>query len=164
MSKQIADVSHPPLTLLSEDERLFRDSVYAFADREVRPLIREMDEQARIPHDLIRKLFDLGVMAIEIPEVYGGAGATFFHSILAVEALSRVDPSVGVFVDVQNTLMINALRWTLGIAAYEIKTANVTLYLIECSRCGRRLDYHSRLLAVEVLRRHAAFCERPTSR
>ena len=112
MSKQIADVSHPPLTLLSEDERLFRDSVYAFADREVRPLAREMDEQAKIPRDLIRKLFDLGVMAIEIPEVHGGGGATFFHSILAVESLSRVDPSVGVFVDVQNTLMINALqRW-----------------------------------------------------
>jgi alkylation response protein AidB-like acyl-CoA dehydrogenase len=112
VSKQIADVSHPPLTLLSEDERLFRDSVYAFADREVRPLVREMDEQARIPRDLIRKLFDLGVMAIEIPEVHGGGGATFFHSILAVESLSRVDPSVGVFVDVQNTLMINALqRW-----------------------------------------------------
>ena len=112
MNNQIADAPHSPLTLLSEDERLFRDSVYAFADREVRPLIREMDEQAKIPRDLIRKLFDLGVMAIEIPEVHGGGGATFFHSILAVESFSRVDPSVGVFVDVQNTLMINALqRW-----------------------------------------------------
>jgi alkylation response protein AidB-like acyl-CoA dehydrogenase len=112
VSKQIVDQLHPPLTVLSEDERLFRDSVYAFADREVRPLVREMDEHAKIPRDLIRKLFDLGVMAIEIPEVHGGAGATFFHSILAVETLSRVDPSVGVFVDVQNTLMINALqRW-----------------------------------------------------
>ena len=112
MSKQIVDQLHPPLTVLSEDERLFRDSVYAFADREIRPLVREMDEHAQIPRDLIKKLFDLGVMAIEIPEVYGGAGATFFHSILAVETLSRVDPSVGVFVDVQNTLMINALqRW-----------------------------------------------------
>jgi len=112
VNKQIADAPHSPLTLLSEDERLFRDSVYAFADREVRPLAREMDEQAKIPRDLIRKLFDLGVMAIEIPEVHGGGGATFFHSILAVESFSRVDPSVGVFVDVQNTLMINALqRW-----------------------------------------------------
>jgi alkylation response protein AidB-like acyl-CoA dehydrogenase len=112
VSNQIADLAHPPLTVLSEDERLFRDSVYAFADREVRPLVREMDEHARIPRDLIKKLFDLGVMAIEIPEAYGGAGGTFFHSILAVETLSRVDPSVGVFVDVQNTLMINALqRW-----------------------------------------------------
>jgi alkylation response protein AidB-like acyl-CoA dehydrogenase len=112
VSKQLADQVHPPLTVLSEDEHLFRDSVYAFADREVRPLVREMDEHAKIPRDLIRKLFDLGVMGIEIPEVHGGGGATFFHSILAVEALSRVDPSVGVFVDVQNTLMINALlRW-----------------------------------------------------
>jgi alkylation response protein AidB-like acyl-CoA dehydrogenase len=112
VSKELADQLRAPLTVLSEDERLFRDSVYTFADREVRPLVREMDEHAKIPPELIRKLFDLGVMAIEIPEVYGGGGATFFHSVLAVEALSRVDPSVGVFVDVQNTLMINALqRW-----------------------------------------------------
>jgi alkylation response protein AidB-like acyl-CoA dehydrogenase len=104
--------SHPPLTELSDDERLFRDSVYSFADREVRPLVREMDAEARIPPALIEKLFGLGVMGIEIPEVFGGGGATFFHSLLAVEALSRVDPSVGVFVDVQNTLFINALlRW-----------------------------------------------------
>src|SRR5258705_13813422 len=74
-----------------------------------------MDEHAQIPRDLIKKLFDLGVMAIEIPEVYGGGGATFFHSILAVEKLSRGDPSVGGFVDVQNKLMINALqRWGNG--------------------------------------------------
>jgi len=101
-----------PLTTLSEDERLFRDSVYEFADREVRPLVREMDEHAKLSPALIQKLFDLGVMGIEIPDAYGGAGGTFFHSVLAVEALSRVDPSVGVLVDVQNTLVINALlRW-----------------------------------------------------
>src|SRR5213082_546633 len=102
----------PALTMLSEDERLFRDSVYEFADREVRPLVREMDEHAKIPKTLIDKLFDLGVMGIEIPESYGGGGARFFHAVLAVEALSRVDPSIGVLVDVQNTLVINALlRW-----------------------------------------------------
>ena len=100
------------LTTLAEDEQLFYDSVYQFADREIRPLVREMDEHAKLPADLIEKLFDLGVMAIEIPESLGGGGASFFHAVLAVEALSRVDPSIGVVVDVQNTLVINALlRW-----------------------------------------------------
>src|SRR5436189_3112162 len=71
-----------------------------------------MDDKAHIERQLIDRLFDLGVMAIEIPEEYGGAGASFFHAVLAVEAISQVDPSVGVFVDVQNTLFINALmRW-----------------------------------------------------
>jgi alkylation response protein AidB-like acyl-CoA dehydrogenase len=102
----------PALTTLADDEQLFRDSVYEFADREIRPLVREMDEQAHIPRPLVDRLFELGVMGIEIPEAFGGAGATFFHSVLAVEALSRVDPSIGVLVDVQNTLVINALlRW-----------------------------------------------------
>ena len=99
----------PPLTTLSDDERLFRDSVYAFADREIRPLVRDMDDRAAIADGLLGKLFDLGVMAIEIPDALGGGGASFFHSVLAVEALSRVDPSIGVVVDVQNTLVINAL-------------------------------------------------------
>jgi alkylation response protein AidB-like acyl-CoA dehydrogenase len=100
------------LTQLNQDEELFRDSVYEFADREIRPLVHEMDEHAKIPRDLIDKLFDLGVMSIEIPEAYGGTGATFFHSVLAVESISRVDPSIGVLVDVQNTLVVNALnRW-----------------------------------------------------
>jgi alkylation response protein AidB-like acyl-CoA dehydrogenase len=104
--------SNLPLTLLSEDERLFRDSVYEFADREIRPHVREMDEHAKIPRELIARLFDLGVMGIEVPDAFGGGGASFFHAVLAVEALSRVDPSIGVLVDVQNTLVINALlRW-----------------------------------------------------
>ena len=97
------------LTTLSDDERLFRDSVFEFADREVRPHVREMDESAHMPRELIDKLFALGVMGIEVPEPAGGGGGTFFHAVLAVEALSRVDPSVGVLVDVQNTLVINAL-------------------------------------------------------
>jgi len=101
-----------PLTVFTEDETIFRDSVRDFAEDHVRPLIREMDEHARIPKELIRQLFDLGVMGIEVPESYGGAGGRFFHSVLAVEEFSRVDPSVGVLVDVQNTLVINALlRW-----------------------------------------------------
>ena len=102
----------PPLTALAEDERLFRDSVFEFAGREIRPAVREMDEQAAMPRRLIDGLFTLGIMSIEAPEEFGGGGASFFHSVLAVEALSRVDPSVGVLVDVQNTLVVNALlRW-----------------------------------------------------
>ena len=100
------------LTTLAEDEQLLRDSVYEFADRDIRPLVRQMDEEAKMPRALIDRLFELGVMAVEVPEALGGAGGTFFHSVLVVEALSRVDPSVGVLVDVQNTLVINALlRW-----------------------------------------------------
>src|SRR4030095_8356174 len=89
-----------PLTVLAEDEAIFRDSVREFAEAQIRPLVREMDEHAKIPRELVDKLFDLGVMAIEIPETYGGAGASFFHAVLAVEELSKVDPSVGVLVDV----------------------------------------------------------------
>jgi alkylation response protein AidB-like acyl-CoA dehydrogenase len=102
----------PALTRLAEDEEIFRDSVYEFADKEIRPLAREMDEHAKFSPELIKKLFELGVMSIEVPESFGGAGGTFFHSVLAVESLSRVDPSIGVLVDVQNTLVINAvMRW-----------------------------------------------------
>jgi acyl-CoA dehydrogenase len=108
MAKQTMEHAQP-LTQLAEDEVLFRDSVRKFADGQIRPLVREMDEQAKIPRALVDQLFDLGVMAIEIPETYGGAGASFFHAVLAVEELSRVDPSVGVLVDVQNTLVANAL-------------------------------------------------------
>jgi len=101
-----------PLTVLAEDEQLLRDSVLEFADQRVRPLVREMDEHAKMPRDLIDELFGLGIMGIEVPEAFGGAGARFFHSVLAVEALSQVDPSVGLLVDVQNTLVTNALlRW-----------------------------------------------------
>jgi len=110
MSQTIAAM--PALTRLAEDELIFRDSVYEFADREMRPLAREMDEQAKFSPELIKKLFELGVMSVEVPESFGGSGGTFFHSVLAVESLSRVDPSVGVLVDVQNTLVINAvMRW-----------------------------------------------------
>lgn len=102
----------PPLSALSEDERLLRASVREFAETEVAPLVRRMDEQAEIPRALIDKLFELGVMAIEIPEAWGGAGGYFFLSVIVVEELSKVDPSVALLVDVQNTLVINAvLRW-----------------------------------------------------
>ena len=99
----------PPLTVLTEDEHLLRQSVREFAESYVRPLVREMDEQAEFPKTLLDELFKLGVMAVESPEIHGGAGGTFFHSVVVVEELSRVDPAVGVMVDVQNTLVINAL-------------------------------------------------------
>jgi butyryl-CoA dehydrogenase/short/branched chain acyl-CoA dehydrogenase len=101
-----------PLTDLSEDERLFRDQVRQFAEERVRPLVSKMDAEAAIPRPLIDECFELGIMGIEIPEKHGGAGATFFMSILVVEELARVDASLAVLVDVQNTLVNNALqRW-----------------------------------------------------
>jgi alkylation response protein AidB-like acyl-CoA dehydrogenase len=101
-----------PLTTLTDDEILFRDNIRQFADEKVRPLVKEMDEKGVFEKDLIHDFFQLGLMGIEIPEQYGGGGAKFFEAILAVEELSRVDASSGVIVDVQNTLVNNALlRW-----------------------------------------------------
>ncbi len=101
-----------PLTTLSEDERLFRSTVRQFANEQIVPLAREMDEAQAMDKGLIRKLFEMGLMGIEIPEEFGGAAGSFFDAILAVEEISAVDPAVGVLVDVQNTLCINALlRW-----------------------------------------------------
>jgi alkylation response protein AidB-like acyl-CoA dehydrogenase len=109
----MAQASGPmALTHLGDDERMFRDMVRQFAGEQIAPLVRGMDEAQQMDAGLIRRLFELGLMGIEIPEEYGGAGGTFFEAILAVEAVSAVDPSVGVLVDVQNTLCINALvRW-----------------------------------------------------
>lgn len=105
-------MSHPPLTQLSDEERLFRDSVLDFARKRVAPRAAAMDEQGALDRDLLPPLFDLGLMGIEIPESYGGSGASFFNAILAVEALAVVDPSLSVLIDVQNTLVANALlRW-----------------------------------------------------
>ncbi|MBZ5647138.1 MAG: acyl-CoA dehydrogenase [Acidobacteriia bacterium] len=101
-----------PLVALTEDEVLFRDNVRQFADEKIRPLSREMDEKGVFDHGLIEQFFQLGLMGIEIPEQFGGGGGKFFEAILAVEELSRVDASAGVVVDVQNTLVNNAiLRW-----------------------------------------------------
>jgi alkylation response protein AidB-like acyl-CoA dehydrogenase len=102
----------PALTTLTEDERLLRQSVREFALQELAPRARAMDEAARLDPALLARLFAMGVMGVEVPEGHGGGGGTFFHSVLVVEELSRVDPAVGVLVDVQNTLVINALlRW-----------------------------------------------------
>jgi butyryl-CoA dehydrogenase/short/branched chain acyl-CoA dehydrogenase len=101
-----------PLTTLTEDEILFRDNIRQFADEKIRPLVKEMDEKGVFEKNLIDEFFQLGLMSIEIPEQYGGGAGKFFEAILAVEELSRVDASAGVVVDVQNTLVNNALlRW-----------------------------------------------------
>ena len=101
-----------PVTVLSEDETLFRDTVRQFADEKIRPHVKAMDEKAVFEPSLLQEFFQLGLMGIEIPEQYGGSGGTFFEAILAVEEFSRVDASAGVIVDVQNTLVNNAfVRW-----------------------------------------------------
>jgi butyryl-CoA dehydrogenase/short/branched chain acyl-CoA dehydrogenase len=110
MSELLADPATPPLTQLSEDEQLFRTTVREFADENIAPLVRQMDEEQHFAPGLIPQLFNLGLMGIEVPIEYGGSGGTFFEAILAVEAISAVDPAVGVLVDVQNTLCVNALR------------------------------------------------------
>src|SRR6185503_10197793 len=101
-----------PLTVLSEDEQLFRDSCRSFAEERILPLVRKMDEEAKLEKSLIPQLFDLGLMGIHVPEEFGGSSGSFFMSVLAVEEFSRVDASFGVFIDVQNTLVNNAfMRW-----------------------------------------------------
>jgi alkylation response protein AidB-like acyl-CoA dehydrogenase len=101
-----------PLTALTEEERLFADTVRQFAEDRIRPRVQAMDEAGRLDPEIIPPCFELGLMGIEIPEEHGGSGGSFFLACLAVEELSRVDPSVGVFVDVQNTLFNNCLlRW-----------------------------------------------------
>ncbi len=112
VSTQLAPLPQPLITL-TEDEVLFRENVRRFADESIRPKVREMDEKGVFEQTLIDQFFQLGLMGIEIPEQYGGAGGRFFEAILAVEEVSRIDPSAGVIVDVQNTLVNNALlRWT----------------------------------------------------
>src|SRR5215813_14666610 len=102
-----------PLTSFTEDEDLFRENIQKFAEEKIRPRVKEMDEKGVFDHSLIEQFFELGLMGIEIPEQYGGGSGTFFEAILAVEELSAVDASAGVIVDVQNTLVNNALlRWT----------------------------------------------------
>jgi butyryl-CoA dehydrogenase/short/branched chain acyl-CoA dehydrogenase len=102
----------PALTQLSPDELLFRDTVREFARAEIAPLVRAMDETQHFDAGLLKKLFALGLMGIQVPEAYGGAAGTLFEAVLTVEEISAVDPAVGVLVDVQNTLVISAImRW-----------------------------------------------------
>ena len=111
-ASSISETAPRPLTSLTDEESLFRQSVREFADQHVRPLAPEMEEKGKFAPEIIQQFFDLGLMGIEIPEEYGGQGGSFFNAILAVEELSRVDASAGVIVDVQNTLVNNAImRW-----------------------------------------------------
>lgn len=104
--------ARPALTMLSEDELAFRDAVRSFAESEIKPHVTHMDEKAEMNKDILKKLFEMGLMGIETPEKYGGAGSTFTMACLAVEEIGRVDGSVSVLVDVQNTLTTNAfLKW-----------------------------------------------------
>lgn len=98
-----------PLTVLDEDEILLRDTVHAFARERIAPKVHEMDESGRMDPEIVRGLFELGVMGVEIPPEFGGAGSSFTSAILVVEALARVDASVSVLLDVQNTLVLNTL-------------------------------------------------------
>ena len=98
----------PPLTQLTEDEQMLKEATADFAQSSIAPLVQKMDEQAKLDQSVIDKCFEMGLMGVEIPEKYNGAGGTFMMSIVAIEQLSQVDASVGVFMDVQNTLVNNA--------------------------------------------------------
>jgi short/branched chain acyl-CoA dehydrogenase len=109
----VAEASGPsPLTILQEEERLFQASVRQFARERLLPHVRAMDEEGKFRKDLLREMFELGLMGIDTQEQYGGQGGTFFQSVLAIEELAKIDPSASVIVDVQNTLVNNAIeRW-----------------------------------------------------
>jgi alkylation response protein AidB-like acyl-CoA dehydrogenase len=109
MSVALPEVTRPPITSLTEEEQMFRDMVRQFAEENVAPLVHDMDRDAKMDPALIPQLFELGLMGIEVPEEMNGTGSSFFTAVLVVEELSRVDPSVGVLVDVQNTLVNNCL-------------------------------------------------------
>ncbi len=112
LASEQTEVRPSPLTRLSEEEKLFQSTVRRFAREQIGPHVREMDEAGLFRKDIIRQFFELGLMGIEIPEEYGGQGGSFFQCVMAVEELSAVDPSAGVIVDVQNTIVNNAvMRW-----------------------------------------------------
>ena len=106
----MAQISHPPLTQLSEDENLFYTTVRRFAEEAIAPRVRVMDDDQQFAEGIVKQLFELGLMGIEVPEELGGAAGSFFDAVLAIEAISTVDPAVAVLVDVHNTLVNNALR------------------------------------------------------
>ncbi|HEY0671340.1 MAG TPA: acyl-CoA dehydrogenase [Longimicrobiales bacterium] len=109
MTVLLPDTAPQPLTLLTEEEQMFRETVRQFAQDALTGRVAKMDEEAHMDPELVGQLFDLGVMGVEIPEKWGGAGSSFFTAVLVVEELSRIDPSVAVLVDVQNTLVNNCI-------------------------------------------------------
>jgi len=135
--------ARPPLTQLSEDEEAFREAVRTFAQGEIAPRARAMEEAGQYDADLLPKLFEMGLMGVDVPEAYGGAGGTFFQSVLAVEEVSRADAAVGVLVDVQNTLFNNALA-RLGTeaqkAAYLPRVASDTVAAYALSEASSGSD------------------------
>jgi len=117
-----------PLTVLSEEEQMFQETMDSFAEENIKPLVKKMDEEASFDKELIKKFFEMGIMGIEVPEEYGGSNTSFFNAILLVESFSKVDPSAAALVDVQNTLVNNAfIRW----GSQEIKSKYLTLLSTE---------------------------------
>jgi len=140
---QLTDTNGSPLTQLSEDEQLFKEQVRAFAEEQIRPRVSQMDAEASMPRSLIDACFELGLMGVEIPETHGGAESSFFMAVLAVEELARVDASVAVLVDVQNTLVNNALaRWANDEqkARYQPKLASSWVGAYALSEAGSGSD------------------------
>lgn len=119
----------PPLTQLTEDEQMLRDAAADFAKGSIAPLVHKMDTEAKLDKGLIQEFFEMGLMGIEIPESYGGAGGTFMMSVVAIEQISRVDASAGVFMDVQNTLVNNAF---INYASDELKAKYLPQLAAEC--------------------------------
>lgn len=144
MSSAVESAALPrPLTELTDEETMFRDSVRRFARERIRPHVREMDEAGVFRADLLKEMFELGLMGIEIPEEYGGQGGSFFSSVLAVEEIAAVDPSAAVIVDVQNTLVNNAvIRWASEAQKrkYLPKLASETLASYALSEAGAGSD------------------------
>lgn len=103
------DASRPALTMWSDDEMAFRDAVRSFAEAEIKPHVTEMDEKAQMKPEIVSKLFEMGLMGIESPEKFGGSGTSFTMACIAIEEIGRIDGSVSVLCDVQNTLVTNAI-------------------------------------------------------
>src|SRR5258707_1998633 len=137
------NLSTAPLTLLSDEEKMFQNTVRRFARERIGPHVREMDEAGAFRKELLQEMFELGLMGIEIPEEYGGQGGNFFQSVLAVEALAAVDPSAAVIVDVQNTIANNILiRWGTNEQKrrYLAKLARDTVCAFALSEAGSGSD------------------------